>query len=55
MLEIACPLSVKQTPEDLAQLEQLLQFGAARALVDEASLALDGQGALLCLRMGLNR
>jgi hypothetical protein len=54
-LEIACSLAVEQTPEDLAHLEQVLQFGAARTLVDEASLALDGHGALLCLRIWLSR
>jgi hypothetical protein len=54
-LEIVCQLAVSQLSIDLAQLEQLLHFGEARALVDEASLALDGGGALLNLRMWLNR
>jgi hypothetical protein len=54
-LEIVCQLAVSQMMLDLAQLEQLLHFGEARALVDEASLALEGGGAILSLRMWLNR
>jgi hypothetical protein len=54
-LEISCTLAVQQTPEELAQLEQALHVGEARALVDEAGLSLDGSGALLILRMWLNR
>ena len=54
-LEIVSRLPVNQTSEDLAQLEQLLHFSAARALVDEAALSLDGQGALLYLRLWLSR
>jgi hypothetical protein len=54
-LEIVCHLSAGQLLTDLAQLEQLLHFGEARALVDEASLSLDGDGALVTLRMWLNR
>jgi hypothetical protein len=54
-LEIICQLAVGHLSADLAQLEQLLHFGEARALVDEASLALDNGGATLCLRMWLNR
>ena len=54
-LEIICQMDVSHLSIDLAQLEQLIHFGEARALVDEASLALDGGGAMLCLRMCLNR
>jgi hypothetical protein len=54
-LEIACRLSAAQLLADVSQLEELLHFGEARALVDEASLALDDSGALLSLRMWLNR
>ena len=54
-LEIICQMDVSHLSIDLAQLEQLIHFGEARALVDEASLALDGGGAVLCLRMCLNR
>jgi hypothetical protein len=54
-LEIVCHLPANPLLKDLAQLEQLLHFGEARALVDEASLSLDGGGALLSLRMWLNR
>ena len=54
-LEIICQLVVSQLMIDLAQLEQLLHFSEARALVDEASLALEGSGAVLSLRMWLNR
>jgi hypothetical protein len=53
-LEISCTLPVAQTPEDLSQLAELLHFGEARALVDEAALSLDGRGALLNLRMWLS-
>jgi hypothetical protein len=54
-LEIVCQLAVSQLSADLAQLEQLLHFGEARSLVDEASLVLDGGSAVLSLRMWLNR
>ena len=54
-LEITCQLVVGQLVTDLAQLEQILHFSEARALVDEASLSLTGGGALLSLRMWLNR
>jgi hypothetical protein len=54
-LEIACQLAVGRLSIDLAQLEQLIHFAEARALVDEALLALDSGGAVLSLRMWLNR
>lgn len=54
-LEISCQLEVGQLMTDVAQLEELLHFGEARALVDEASLSLTGGGALFSLRMWLNR
>jgi hypothetical protein len=54
-LELSCYLVVKVLPEDLVQLEQSLHFGEARALVDEATLSLDSNGALLSLRMWLSR
>jgi hypothetical protein len=54
-LELSCRLTINVLPESLAQLEQLLHFGAARALVDEAALALEAHGALLTLRMWLSR
>ena len=54
-LEIVCQLAGGQLLIDQAQLEGLLQFSEARALVDEASLSLDNGGALLLLRMWLNR
>jgi ABC-type ATPase involved in cell division len=55
MLEIICQMDVGHLSVDLAQLEQLLSFSEARALVDEASLALDSGSATLCLRMSLIR
>jgi len=54
-LELSCYLPVKSLPEALAQLEQLLHFGEARALVDEAVLTLDAHGASFSLRMWLSR
>jgi hypothetical protein len=54
-LEIVCQLALSQLPTDQAQLEELLHFSEARALVDEATLTFDGAGALLSLRMWLNR
>jgi hypothetical protein len=54
-LEIVCQLAVSQLMIDLEQLEQLLHFSEARALVDEASLAHEASGAVLSLRMWLNR
>ena len=54
-LEIACRLVVGELSIDQRQLEELLHFGEARTLVDEASLTLDGGSALLSLRMWLNR
>jgi hypothetical protein len=53
-LEVACSLSAPKSLIDLPQLEELLHFGEARSLVDEASLALEESGALLSLRMWLN-
>jgi hypothetical protein len=52
-LEILCTLPARQASVDLAQLEQMLHFAEVRALVDEALLSLDGDGALLSLRMWL--
>jgi hypothetical protein len=54
-LEIICQLALSHLSIELTQLEQLLHFGEARALVDEASLALASGGAILCLRMWLTR
>jgi hypothetical protein len=54
-LEIACHVSVDQLAVDLAQLEQELHFGEARALVDEAALSVEGDMVLIGLRMWLNR
>jgi hypothetical protein len=54
-LQIACQVSVDQIAVDLAQLEQALHFGEARALVDEAALTVEGDMVLLSLRMWLNR
>jgi len=54
-LEIVCHGPLGVLPGDLAQLEQLLHFGEARALVDAAELALGESGALLSLRMWLSR
>lgn len=54
-LEIVCQLAVGQLMIDLAQLEQLLHFSEARALVDQASLVLEGGGAVLSLGMWINR
>ena len=54
-LEIVCQLAMDQLPLEQAQLEGLMQFSEARALVDEASLSLDNGGAVLILRMWLNR
>src|SRR5262245_55914471 len=54
-LEIVCRLSADHLPTDLAQLEQLLHYTEARALVDESALSLESGGALLSLRMWLNR
>jgi len=53
-LELSCCLSARLLPKALADLERLLHFGEARALVDEAALTLDGHSALLSLRMWLN-
>jgi hypothetical protein len=54
-LVLTCSLPVKQIPNDLTQLEHQLQFGAARALVDGATIRFDGNGALLSLHMWLSR
>jgi hypothetical protein len=54
-LEIVCQLAGDQLLVEQTQLEELLQFSEARALVDEASLSLDTGGAVLILRMWLNR
>ncbi len=54
-LNITWPLSSNGTPEHLAHLEQVIQFDSTRSLVDEASLISDSHGALLTLRMWLNR
>jgi hypothetical protein len=54
-LDISCQLPSVQTPKGLSQLVQLVHFSEARALVDEAALSLDGNGALLRLRMWLSR
>jgi hypothetical protein len=54
-LVLSCDLPAKQISDDLTQLEQRLHFGAARALVDQATLTLDGNEALLSLRIWLRR
>jgi hypothetical protein len=54
-LEISYQLSTEQAPETLAQLEQTLYFRQARALVDDAWLALADDGALLILRMWIKK
>jgi hypothetical protein len=54
-LVLTCSLPVKQIPNDLTQLEHQLQLGAARALVDGATIRFDGNGALLSLHMWLSR
>jgi hypothetical protein len=54
-LEITCQLVLDHLPADSAQLEKVLNFGEARALVDEASLSLSSGAALLSFRMWLNR
>jgi hypothetical protein len=53
-LEIKCTLPAQQTPVDLVELEQMLHLREVRALVDEALLSLDGDSALLSLRMWLS-
>ena len=51
VMEISCALSTSQLSVDLIQLTQLLHFGQAQVLVDEATLSLDGDSVLCCLRM----
>jgi hypothetical protein len=53
-MEITCALSASQLSADLIQLTQLLHFGQTQVLVDEATLSLDGDNVLCCLRMWHN-
>jgi hypothetical protein len=54
-IEILCRLSSDHELTNLGELTQLLHFGEAQALVDEATLALESGGALCYLRMWLQR
>lgn len=54
MLEISCILSLIDSLNDTNTLEQLLHLGEARALVDEAALWMESEGAHLSLRMWLH-
>jgi hypothetical protein len=54
-IEITCQLSNDHVLTNLGELTQLLHFGEAQALVDEATLSLDSGGVLCCLRMWLHR
>jgi len=54
-LVISCGLPTACASGELAQLEQRVHFSEARALVDDATIALDSSGALISLRMWLSR
>jgi hypothetical protein len=54
-LAVTCRFRPSRHLDDLAHLEQVLCFGEARMLVDEAALSSDAHGVLLSLRMWLSR
>jgi hypothetical protein len=53
-LVVTCRFLPSYRIDDLAHQEQVLHFGEARMLVDEAVLSLEKPGVLLSLRMWLN-
>ena len=54
-LTVICRFLPRGYLDDLARLEEVLRFGEARMLVDEAALSSDAHGDLLSLRMWLSR
>jgi hypothetical protein len=52
--EVTCILTNTSSIADLAQLEHTLHFDEIRVLVDEATVSLDANEAILTLRMRLN-